>query len=39
MYRLPPSAADGPDLLLEELDMVKNMNLAITQERYTEAGI
>lgn len=33
------SAADGPDLLLEELDMVKNMNLAIKQERYSEAAM
>lgn len=33
------SAADGPDLLLEELDMVKNMNLAIKLERYTEAAL
>ncbi|KAL8111186.1 bifunctional nuclease 1 isoform X1 [Apium graveolens] len=33
------SAADGPDLLLEELDMVKNMNLAVKQERYSEAAM
>ncbi|KAK1372192.1 Bifunctional nuclease [Heracleum sosnowskyi] len=32
------SAADGPDLLLEELDMVKNLNLAVKQERYSDAA-
>lgn len=32
------SAADGPDLLLEELDLVRNMDLAVKEERYTDAG-
>ncbi|KAM7516087.1 hypothetical protein LguiA_005670 [Lonicera macranthoides] len=31
------SAADGPDLLTEELDMARNMNLAIKEERYGDA--
>lgn len=33
------SAPDGPDLLLEELDLVRNMNLAVEEERYNDAGI
>lgn len=33
------SAADGPDILSEELDLVNNMNLAIKEERYKDAGI
>jgi hypothetical protein len=33
------SAADGPDILSEELDMVNNMNLAVKEERYKDAGI
>lgn len=33
------SAADGPDLLAEELDLVRNMSLAIKEERYNDAGI
>ena len=33
------SAADGPDSLAEELDIVMNMNLAIHEERYGDAGI
>ncbi|KAM4128996.1 hypothetical protein ACJW30_02G211400 [Castanea mollissima] len=33
------SAADGPDILLEELDLVKNMNLAIKEERYKDAAM
>ncbi|KAF8043390.1 hypothetical protein BT93_A1656 [Corymbia citriodora subsp. variegata] len=32
------SASDGPDALAEELDLVKNMNLAIKEERYNDAG-
>ncbi|KAK2981261.1 hypothetical protein RJ640_028626 [Escallonia rubra] len=32
------SAADGPDFLSEELDMVRNMNIAIKEERYSDAG-
>ncbi|KAA3474518.1 bifunctional nuclease 2-like isoform X2 [Gossypium australe] len=32
------SAADGPDLLLEELDLVRNMDLAVKEERYTDAA-
>lgn len=31
------SAADGPDSLVEELDLVRNMNLAVKEERYTDA--
>ena len=33
------SAADGPDILSEELYLVKNMNLAIREERYKDAGM
>ena len=33
------SAADGPDFLSEELDMLKNMKMAIYEERYKDAGI
>lgn len=33
------SAADGPDVLSEELDLVKNMNLAIREERYNDAAM
>uniref|UniRef100_A0A6N2N6H8 BFN domain-containing protein n=1 Tax=Salix viminalis TaxID=40686 RepID=A0A6N2N6H8_SALVM len=33
------SAADGPDSLGEELDLVRNMNLAIKEERYTDAAM
>ncbi|KAF8405474.1 hypothetical protein HHK36_010380 [Tetracentron sinense] len=32
------SASEGPDLLAEELDMVRNMNIAIKEERYKDAG-
>lgn len=32
------SPADDPDSLSEELDIVKNMNLAIKEERYGDAG-
>lgn len=33
------SATDGPDFLAKELKLVKNMNLAIKEERYKDAGI
>ena len=33
------SAADGPDSLAEELGLVRNMNLAVQEERYGNAGI
>ncbi|KAK4346971.1 hypothetical protein RND71_033310 [Anisodus tanguticus] len=33
------SASDGPDLLSEELCMLKNMNLAVNEERYTDAAM
>lgn len=33
------SAPDGPDLLLEELDLVRNMNLAVEEERYNDAAM
>ena len=33
------SAADGTDILSEELDLVNNMNLAVKEERYKDAGI
>ncbi|RVW51644.1 Bifunctional nuclease 2 [Vitis vinifera] len=33
------SAADGPDLLAEELDLVRNMSLAIKEERYNDAAL
>lgn len=32
------SASDGPDLLSEELVLMRNMNSAVKQERYSEAG-
>ncbi|KAI5684028.1 hypothetical protein M9H77_05256 [Catharanthus roseus] len=33
------SAADGPDLLTEELILVRNMNLAAQEERYSDAAM
>ncbi|XP_059454314.1 bifunctional nuclease 2-like [Corylus avellana] len=33
------SAADGPDILSEELDLVNNMNLAVKEERYKDAAM
>ncbi|XP_024032856.1 bifunctional nuclease 2 isoform X2 [Morus notabilis] len=33
------SAADGPDLLSQELDLVKNINLAVKEERYKDAAM
>ncbi|KAM7261160.1 hypothetical protein ACFE04_026635 [Oxalis oulophora] len=33
------SAADGPDLLSEELRLVNNMNLASEEERYNDAAM
>ncbi|XP_022741735.1 ankyrin repeat domain-containing protein, chloroplastic-like isoform X3 [Durio zibethinus] len=33
------SAADGPDLLTEELDLVRNMDLAVKEERYNDAAM
>ncbi|XP_023540085.1 bifunctional nuclease 2-like isoform X1 [Cucurbita pepo subsp. pepo] len=33
------SAADGPDFLSEELDMLKNMKMAIYEERYKDAAL
>ncbi|OVA08869.1 Bifunctional nuclease domain [Macleaya cordata] len=33
------SATEGPDLLSEELDMVRNLNIAVKEERYKDAGI
>lgn len=33
------SAADGPDFLAHELDLVKNINLAVKEERYEDAGM
>lgn len=32
------SAIDGPDVLAEELDLVTKMNLAVKDERYSDAG-
>ncbi|KAL8231711.1 hypothetical protein R6Q57_001489 [Mikania cordata] len=32
------SAIDGPDDLAEELDLVAKMNLAVKEERYSDAG-
>ncbi|KAA0052933.1 bifunctional nuclease 2 isoform X1 [Cucumis melo var. makuwa] len=32
-------AADGPDFLSEELDMLKNMKIAIYEERYKDAAM
>ncbi|KAB1201773.1 Bifunctional nuclease 2 [Morella rubra] len=33
------SAADGPDILSEELDLVRNMNLAAKEERFKDAAL
>lgn len=33
------SAADDPDLLSEELNMIRNMNLAVKDERYSDAAM
>lgn len=33
------SAADGPDFLAQELDLVKNINSAVKEERYKDAGM
>ncbi|XP_041022831.1 bifunctional nuclease 2 isoform X1 [Juglans microcarpa x Juglans regia] len=33
------SAADSPDVLSEELDLVKNMDLAVKEERYKDAAM
>ncbi|XP_039069604.1 bifunctional nuclease 2-like [Hibiscus syriacus] len=33
------SAADGPDLLIEELNLVRNINLAVKEERYDDAAM
>ncbi|KAJ8764327.1 hypothetical protein K2173_006067 [Erythroxylum novogranatense] len=33
------SAADGPDLLAQEIDLVRNMNLAVQEERYSDAAM
>ncbi|XP_059623407.1 bifunctional nuclease 2 [Cornus florida] len=33
------SAADGPDLLTEELNLIKNLNLAVKEERYSDAAM
>nr|XP_016488016.1 PREDICTED: bifunctional nuclease 2-like isoform X1 [Nicotiana tabacum] len=33
------SASDGPDLLSEELSMVRSMNLAVNEERYNDAAM
>lgn len=33
------SASDGPDLLSEELSVLRNMNLAVNEERYHDAAL
>ncbi|KAG1359464.1 bifunctional nuclease [Cocos nucifera] len=33
------SAADGPDPLVEELDLVRKMNIAVMEERYEDAAM
>ncbi|KAM3286513.1 bifunctional nuclease 2 isoform X1 [Capsicum chacoense] len=33
------SASDGPDLLSEELGVLRNMNLAVNEERYDDAAM
>lgn len=33
------SAAEGPDSLVEELDLVRKMNTAVMEERYEDAGM
>ncbi|KAE8709477.1 hypothetical protein F3Y22_tig00110330pilonHSYRG00007 [Hibiscus syriacus] len=33
------SAADGPDLLTEELNLVRNIDLAVDEERYNDAAL
>lgn len=30
---------DGPDLLVEELNLLQNMKLAAKEERYNDAGM
>lgn len=32
------SAAEGPDSVTEEFDLVKNMDIAVREERYNDAG-
>ena len=32
------SAAEGPDLLTEELDLLRNMDIAVKEERFKDAG-
>lgn len=32
------SAAEGPDLLSEELNLLRNINMAVNEERYKDAG-
>lgn len=39
MSEIFSSASDGPDLVAEELDLVRNMKKAITEERYNDAGM
>ncbi|KAI4325412.1 hypothetical protein MLD38_030815 [Melastoma candidum] len=33
------SAVDGADILAEELDIVRNLNLAVKEERYSDAAL
>ncbi|KAL9691634.1 hypothetical protein QQ045_012059 [Rhodiola kirilowii] len=33
------SPADGPDMLVKELDLVKCMKLAVSEERYSDAAV
>ncbi|XP_042508552.1 bifunctional nuclease 2 isoform X1 [Macadamia integrifolia] len=33
------SAVEGPDTLTEELDLVRNMNIAVAEERYNDAAL
>ncbi|KAI4314701.1 hypothetical protein L6164_027584 [Bauhinia variegata] len=33
------SPADGPDLLAQELSMLRNLHIAVKEERYTDAAI
>ncbi|GKV45130.1 hypothetical protein SLEP1_g52246 [Rubroshorea leprosula] len=33
------SAADGPDLLSRELELVRNIDLAVKEERYDDAAM
>lgn len=37
-YYVSCSATEGPDFLSQELSLVKNIGLAVKEERYKDAG-